>query len=729
MEEELNQIIDDEFDNLPDMDALEDPAVEDIDALLDGDREMSERLSALGVSLQLKADESVAHRAEIEGNWMDDLKQFNGEYSDVEKSRLKASGGSMLFANITRPKVNAAEARISDILFPTDDTNWDIRATPVPELYDFQESETPVGMTPEGNEVQERDVAAGLVEEATIRAKKMKDEMNDQLIEANWASVCREIIHDAVLMGTGILKGVTVYDRVSKRWNSIQDENGNTARVLEMTMDKRPTCERVDPWDFFPDMSARKIDEAEFVLQRHVMSRKELRALAKQEGYLAGQINDILVGEGEDTPTATHLEEMRSMAGISLAKPTRYEVWEYHGELDKKDLEACGCDVDTEDELDVVSGIVWFVDGKVIRATVNILDTEDMPYSVFTWEQSGTSIFGIGVPRLMNNSQRAMNASWRMAMDNAGLSTAPQIVINEGSIEPVDGDWAIRPRKIWRAKGLTANVQQAFGTFEINGHLQELLALFNVARELADEEAGLPSVAQGEAGAQPVNTATGMSILMNSANTVLRRAIKAWDDGITLPFIQRLYDWNMQFSENEEAKGDMQIHARGSSHLIVKEMQAQNAMALINIAGSPLLQPLTDVPALYRRVVTSMQIDPNEVVKTDAEIEQEMQMQQQMMQQQQQPAVDPLGQAHLELKQQQIQQDGQLKQAQLQQDGQVAMAKLQQADMASQRASEAKALGENYRGDVADKKIGVDMMRENNRRLEMAMKEQMGSGI
>jgi len=725
MEEELeDQIMEDEFDDLPELDE-----VEDIDAVLDGDREMSERLSALGVSLQLKADEVVAQRAEIEGNWMDDLKQFNGEYSDVEKARLQASGGSMLFANITRPKVNAAEARISDILFPTDDRNWDIRPTPVPEIQDFQESETPVGMTPEGNEVQERDVAAGIMEEATIRSKKMRDEMDDQLIEANWASVCREIIHDSVLLGTGILKGVTVYDRVSKRWSSIQDESGNTARVLEMTMDKRPTCERVDPWDFFPDMSARKIDDAEFVLQRHVMSRKDLRGLAQQEGYLAGQINDILMGEGEDTPTATHLEEMRSMSGISMSKPTRYEVWEYHGELDKKDLEACGCEVDTENELDVVSGIVWFVDGKVIRATMNILDTEDMPYSVFTWEHSGTSIFGIGVPRLMNNSQRAMNASWRMAMDNAGLSTAPQIVINEGSVEPVDGDWAIRPRKIWRAKGLTANVQQAFGTFEINGHLQELLALFNVARELADEEAGLPSVAQGEAGAQPVNTATGMSILMNSANTVLRRAIKAWDDGITLPFIQRLYDWNMQFSENEEVKGDMKIHARGSSHLIVKEMQAQNAMALINIAGSPLLQPLTDVPSLYRRVVTSMQIDPNEVVKTDAEIEQEMQMQQQMMQQQQQPQVDPLGQAHLELKQQQVQQEGQLKQAKLQQDGQVAMAKLQQADMASQRASEAKALGENYRGEVADKKIGVDMMRENNRRLEMAMKEKMGSGI
>jgi len=418
------------------------------------------------------------------------------------------------------------------------------------------------------------------------------------------------------------------------------------------------------------------------------------------------------------------------MSGITNQKASRFEVWEYHGELSKSDLEACGCEVDTDNELEIMSGVVWFTEGRVIRATMNIMDTGDLPYSVFTWEKTDTSIFGIGVPRLMNNSQRALNASWRMAMDNAGLSTAPQIVINESSIEPVDGDWSIRPRKVWRAKGLTSNVQQAFGTFEINGHLQELLALFNVARDLADEEAGLPSVAQGEAGAQPVNTATGMSILMNSANTVLRRAIKGWDDGITLPFIQRLYDWNMQFNPNQEVKGDARIHARGSSHLIVKEMQAQNAMSLINIAASPLLQPLTDVPELYRRVVTSMQLDPNEVVKTDAEIAQEMQMQQQMMQQQQQqPPVDPLGQAHLELKQQEIQIDAQLEQQKLQQEREIAMAKLTVQENTNMRQVQAKLQGDAAKGSQDDKKIGVDMMRENNRRMEMGLKRKMGSGI
>ena len=725
MQEITDEIQEDEFSELPEEVFAED----ELEKQMEADRQMSEQLSALGTSLQAKADEVVAQRRELEDNWLDDLAQYNGKYSATETSRLKQSGGSQLFANITRPKVNAAEARISDILFPTDDRNWDIRPTPVPDMQDFEQSETPIGMTPEGNEVQERDLAAGIMEEATARSKKMRDEMDDQLIEANWASVCREIIHDSVLMGTGILKGVTVYDRTTKRWRTEQDEQGNAAQVLEITMDKRPACERVDPWDFFPDMAARKIEDAEFVLQRHIMSRKDLRDLAMQEGYLAGQINELLRSEDEQYPTSHHLETMRSMSGITNQKASRFEVWEYHGELSKADLEACGCEVDTDNELDVTSGVVWFTEGRVIRATMNIMDTGEMPYSVFTWEKTDTSVFGYGVPRLMNNSQRAMNASWRMAMDNAGLSTAPQIVINESSVEPVDGDWSIRPRKVWRAKGLTSNVQQAFGTFDINGHLQELLALFNVARDLADEEAGLPSVAQGEAGAQPVNTATGMSILMNSANTVLRRAIKSWDDGITLPFIQRLYDWNMQFNPNQEIKGDNQIHARGSSHLIVKEMQAQNAMSLINIAASPLLQPLTDVPELYRRVVTSMQLDPNEVVKTDSEIEQEMQMQQQMMAQQQQPQVDPLGQAHLELKQQEMQVDAQLEQQRLQQEREIAMAKLTVQENTNMRQVQAKMQGDAVKGSQDDKKIGVDMMRENNRRMEIGLKRKMGSGI
>jgi len=56
----------------------------------------------------------------------------------------------------------------------------------------------------------------------------------------------------------------------------------------------------------------------------------------------------------------------------------------------------------------------------------------------------------------------------------------------------------------------------------------------------------MPIVAQGEAGPRS-ETATGRSILMNSANIMIRRAVKLFDDNITKPLITRFYHWNMQF--------------------------------------------------------------------------------------------------------------------------------------------------------------------------------------
>ena len=132
MQETIDEIQEDEFSDLPEELLAED----EFEKQMEVDRKMSEKLSALGTSLQAKADEVVAQRRELEDNWLDDLAQYNGKYSATENSRLKQSGGSQLFANITRPKVNAAEARISDILFPTDDRNWDIRPTPVPDMQD-----------------------------------------------------------------------------------------------------------------------------------------------------------------------------------------------------------------------------------------------------------------------------------------------------------------------------------------------------------------------------------------------------------------------------------------------------------------------------------------------------------------------------------------------------------------------------------------------------------------
>ena len=701
---------------------------------LEEERKAAEKMADLGTSLQGKAEELTRWRDRIESRWLEDLRQFNGQYDSVTETNLKKAGKSSVFVNITRPMVNSSEARISDILFPTDDRNWDISPTPVPDIPGWEDSQEPIGQTPEGATVEKRDMAKGIKDELMAEARKradlMRTEMDDQLSEARWPSTCRDAIHDACLYGTAILKGPVIRGRVRKRWGKMDDPaTGQTVRVLEMMRDMRPWAERVDPWDFFPDMSARRITEAEYVFQRHIMSRKELRDLATQPGFLSSQINNVLNSERDREQTATHLAEMRRISGVDEIGRYRYEVWEYHGPIDKEDLEACGCEVDHDDHLSEVNGVVWFCDGEVIYAEINPMDTGELPYSVFNWEQDDSSVFGYGLPYLLRNSQSVINGAWRMAMDNAGRTAIPETVINDAVIEPVDGEWVSKPGKYWRVKTPGVNVASAFAKFETNSHLNELLAIFNQAWQMAREESGIPPVAQGEIGPAPIQTATGMSMVMNQANTLLRRAVKNWDDDITKPFIHRLYDWNMQFNDKEEIKGDFNIIARGSSSLLVKEVQTQNMMNLVNLSMTPAFQPMVDMQKLLKKVSSAMQIDSSEFMYSDDEIAQQLEEMAQM----QAPAPDPIAEARLQIDAQNYQANqalrardielkGQLRAAELTQERELEMAKL-----TTKENTNAAAINQRLSGDKA--RQGVAMMRENNKRLEMQLKRKLGSGI
>jgi hypothetical protein len=297
---------------------------------------------------------------------------------------------------------------------------------------------------------------------------------------------------------------------------------------------------------------------------------------------------------------------------------------------------------------------------------------------------------------------------------------------------------------VWELTDKNGNVNNVFGSFEINSHMTELINLFQYARQIADEETALPQIAQGEQGSAS-DTATGMSMLMNSANTMLRRVVKNYDDDITRPFIKRMYDWNMQFNDKEEIKGDFSIDARGTSSLLVKEQQASNLMNLMNIAASPLLEPLTNTAALYRKVVSSMQIEADEIVKSTEEIEletqkmqQQMQAQQQAMmqaqqQQQQAPAGDPLAQQKLELEAQKMQMDAQLKGAQIQ--AQAQKLQLDQQKIASDRELDLAKMAAEKGIKVSEMrtKLGIEKMKVQSKDMlfekEQALKMRTGSGI
>jgi len=665
-----------------------------------------EKLQMFGNGVEAEAQEFERHRQPVEDRMLEDIRQYNGvENESVKRTKQPDNAGSQLHVNITRKKTNAAEARLSDMLFPTDEKNWGLEPSPVPVLAvegmpepEMQEPEQPqlpapapapapapmagpegqlpatmgqpgqpaqpagqmpadpaAAMQPEQAPIEEIVPDEVLTkEEAAERAAKaksslMETEIDDQLTECNYQASGREAIRYGCLIGTGVMKGPVILGKSRRAWTKKQDKAGNVAFVLAEVQDNRPGFELVPTFDFFPTMSATRIEDSDVNFQRHWMTRRDLIRLAKRDDFMKDQIRRVLqLSPNRVAPD--YLTQLRNMSDISaVGDEKRYVVWERHGPIEVADLQACGViEHDAEiDELDEYQGVVWVCQGIVIKAAVNPMDTEDQPFSVFNFERDDSCIFGYGVPFLTRASQKVVTRVWRMIMDNAGLSVGGQIIINKQIIEPApaaDGttSWDVTPLKQWLMTDKNARAEDAFHVFEFPNHQNELSAIFNMARQLADEESGIPPVAEGESGAQQTQTAHGMEMLMNNHNIVMRRAVKNWDDNITVPNITRSYDWNMQNNPNNDIKGDFSPKAKGSTALLQKETQSRNMLNLVNFLMTPAFAGWVKVEPTIKKLVTSMQHDPDELIKTESEYKKFMKEQQEAAAAQPQPGNNSL---------------------------------------------------------------------------------------
>jgi hypothetical protein len=204
-------------------------------------------------------------------------------------------------------------------------------------------------------------------------------------------------------------------------------------------------------------------------------------------------------------------------------------------------------------------------------------------------------------------------------MDNAGLSSGPQIEVDPSVIEPVDGEWTLTARKVWKRRHDAPAAKRGIETHDIESHQSELANIIELANRFIDDETNITVLAQGEQGAHTTQTKGGMTLLMNAVNVVFRRMVKNFDDDMTTPNIRRMYDWNMQFSKKDHIKGDYQVDARGTSVLLVREVQSQNLMTLLQFTSHPVLGLMLKGLPMLRATVQSMMLAANDFVKTDDE--------------------------------------------------------------------------------------------------------------
>ena len=620
------------------------------------DGQQDTELTNIGTRLRTQFDEFKDARKDTEDEWIDDLRQFSGQYSPEILARLDGSAGqrSKVFVGLTRTKVMAAYSRIVDLLFQTSDQFFSIKPTPRPQINPRKRAQMQQnlvqnimalaqGQPPEVIQQvfleNEERIEKGLRQQeedfADKAAKEMQTDITDQLLEQHADQKLKEAMLEACIYGSGAIKSGTIKIDRTQSYELVADEIGNESYQMSMQEQVKPEIESVSIFDLYPDPYCTNLEDCSGLFRRHILTRRQFRELADLPSFDAELILSVL----KDSRKGNHTEEMhertrRQIAGINEnSNSHRYELLEYWGSIDGYDLIDAGVELpEGSDPSEEYDANVWLTGTKVIKASLNAVKGYRIPYQIFPYERTPHQFWGIGVPRMMRDSQQTMNAATRIWLDNMALSSGPMVEVNTDLLASGEDPTDLHPWRVFLRSGGDGSMP-AVRYYQPTANANGLNQIIEIFRRFADETTSLPSYTHGE-NTQGLNkTATGMSMLMGAANVALKSTIKNIDDFLIRPMIESLFHFNMEFGTNERAKGDLKIVARGSTALIQKEVQSQRLLQFLSLVSNPMDAGLVDRAKLLRDIAASMEIDAEKVIKTEEQIraEQEALLQQQSM--------------------------------------------------------------------------------------------------
>lgn len=607
-------------------------------------------MDSIGQTLAARLQEAITFRSQFEGEWERDIAQF--EFGDPNRSSTtdtkQYAGGSeddhnAATDNITRPAVVTYAARLGDMLFPTNDRNWDVDITPDPELPPevMANIEESVMLFVQEGKLSEENAPA-MVDSlksaiARKRMAKMRTLIDDQLSECKYSAAGRQAIFDACRIGHGVIKGPFAKTRSRRRYVA---EQGFRAEIIEDITS--PVVSRRDPWNVFP-MPCRSIKDCPGVFELHELSAKKLAELRNQPGFSAEQVGRVLREKPSWAGFNVSLVGRRRLNGISAVRQDElYPVVEYDGDmpvdallvfLDQLLFES---KISDEQRAEIIAEVeasnavhlncnVWMCNGVVMKFAVNPIDHCSQMYKFFVFEDREDGPFGRSVCSLLRDPQQNVRMLWSAILLNSMMSAGVQIGVIKGALVPAGpnaqaADLRFTKPRVWAFNDDVQDVNRAMQVFAIPNVVSALMPVYQQARANGNDQAMLPAIAQGEP-TMNVQTSSGLAMMMNAANVVQRRLAARWDDEITDPVITDMYEWNMKYGP-EDAKGDYLVRPRASSHLLIKDIQAQHFLTALQIFQSnPMLQPRMKDAAWAEEALRIMDLDFHRFLLSEEEYE------------------------------------------------------------------------------------------------------------
>lgn len=562
-------------------------------------REISKAvLTELGNKYYTLFEKYAADRKLVEQKWIRNLRQYMGIY-DPEVERMLPANASRAYPRITRVKCISLLSRVMNLMFPGNERNWEIKASPSADM-DPEEVAGAVQALMQKRQEQgletpptEEILDAAVQDLADKRAEELSRLIDDQLQELggdqtdDYILLNRAVLKSGIRYGVGVLQGPFIREVPKTVWRF---NNGNP-EPSEVTLYK-PQYEFIPVWDFYPDMADRRPPGEGYFL-RKIMSKSGLRELANREDFFSDQIKNVIKqnpqGNYKEKSFESELRSMTTTAHVNVDNREhndRYEIVVWYGSIPADKLEQVGAEVPDDKKADSIEAELWLVGRHVIKADINPwrkLGMKVKTVHTFVFDENDTSPLGDSLPDVMRDSQMSVSAAARMSLDNASITCGPNLEVNVDLLRLDQDITQIEPYKIWYREGLDASAQYpAVRNIQIEGHLPELQSMMSLFMQFADQETFIGPATGGDMErmpSEPMRTAAGASMVRGDAALPFKDIVRNFDS-FTQSVILSLVAFNKKYNPAIAPEGDYNVIARGATSLVAKEVRAMQMDAL-----------------------------------------------------------------------------------------------------------------------------------------------------
>jgi hypothetical protein len=551
-------------------------------------------LRQLGLDLKRLFERYAQDRQLQEQKFLRNLRQYLGIY-DPEVERQLPVNGSRAYPRLTRVKCVSMLSRVMNLMFPGNEKNWELGASPSAEMNPADVKQAVLQLMQEMSQQangQQPQLTQELVQAAVNRLARERAVALEKLIEDQMAeiggdqtldyiSLVRQVVFSGIRYGLGVLEGPYVREEKKTVWSA----QGGGYEPVERTI-RKPLYEFLPVWDYYPDFSAKTLGSGEGYFIRKVLGRSDVRKLAERSDFFSDQIKDYLrrdtQGNYKPKSFENELKILGTKANVNELRTdphNKYEIIVWKGPVSAKKLVELGATIPDGLMADDIEAEVWMIEGTVIKADVNAwrkMGCDVKTVHTFVFDEDDTSPIGNGLPNVCRDSQMSVCSAVRMALDNASVVCGPNVEVNVALLRPGQDTSAVEAYKVWERDddGLTAQFP-AVREIEFESHLGDLSKLVEMFMTFADMETFIGPATGGDMDkmpSEPMRTAAGASMMKGDAALPFKDIIRNFDF-FTQSVILSLVYFNRKFNPQIVKEGDYDVIARGATSLIAKEVR------------------------------------------------------------------------------------------------------------------------------------------------------------